>query len=291
MAGETKLTVLFQDNRSGWSETYYFQTASETAMSSQADALVAQRKLILGSGAKIIGVRAARYTDVDGIPTVELTRNYRYDITGQAAETTRSASTLQLADSPFTSIVYTFRTSTNRRRTMTLSGVPDNWIVRGGGEEQISFSASGAEKVATFVNYLATAPAMLVRTRLKSGVNAPKPITAINVNTDGRYAITCPDHATLDHGTVVNVTGLKGHNLTNLKGVHKVYERLSTGVHTVNIGPRQDLGDPVYVAGAKLQVVKYGWETAIKGGEALQISSRKRGRPFAQRRGRRSVSR
>ena len=59
----------------------------------------------------------------------------------------------------------------------------------------------------------------------------------------------------------------------------------------VDSGPRQDKGEPTYKAPGFVQKVAYVYNPASLTKDSILVSSRKRGRPFSQRRGRRSASR
>ena len=73
-----KMTLIFQDNDAGWSETYYLAEEVEVKWDQMLDVMTNARRAILGVGAKITGSR------ISSTVTPKKTRINKLDIKGQA---------------------------------------------------------------------------------------------------------------------------------------------------------------------------------------------------------------
>jgi hypothetical protein len=281
-----KATFLFADNRSGWSETYYFLEPPDSTLETMSDDFVTNRIRRLGSGAKIIGSRMSK----TGSPkNVEI---YLYERPGEARDSDATSGAIRLADQTHIAVLLPFKTERGTRRYVTCSGVPDDWMVRSADNKEAYLSSIGQTRFRQFRDYLLLPPwPMQIRERRIDGEYAPKAITDIVENDDGRYQITYAGGAGIAAGDKVVLTKLKGNNLANLKGTKRVVEVLSGTEFVVDAGPRADLGDVSYLSGGFASKVGYEYSTARKSPEPFLLSTRKRGRPLSARRGRRSASR
>lgn len=286
MADAIKITLLFQQYDAGWSESFYFSVPPNYLVKDMIDELIEARRKVLGLGAFIIGGRGHNTSNPKNVEV------YKYNKEGLAESPEGNGVALRYADQPHYAVGSPFKTSTGTRRLVTLSGFPDEYIKRTEADQFTYPHAHALTKLKAWDNYLQAAPSPLViRARLRTGDFAPKDIDTITVHTDGRYKINYAGGANLVAGDKVVFSKVKGTNLTNLKGTRKVVEVIDANYFTVDRGPRQDLGAPIYLGGGKVSKVGHDFFVAARGKEPYLVTTRKRGRPFTARRGRRSASR
>jgi len=198
-----------------------------------------------------------------------------------------------LADQSADCVLLPFNIPGGGKRYVTLGGFPDAWMSRDqtttGGF--VSLTDAAVTNLNTFYAHLLESPALQVRKRNSSGGNAKLAISAITEHEDGQYQITTAAAHGYAQGDKVTLTKIKGNNLIGLGGQRKVTLVPSATTLLIDRGPRADLGDVTYLAGGFVQKVVYEFVTCTEAVEPYGISTRKRGRPFSKRRGRRSKSR
>jgi hypothetical protein len=185
-----------------------------------------------------------------------------------------------------------YRTAGGTLRYVSVSGYPDSWLDRaGGGALDFQITAVGQTALGPWYDWLRTGTVSLqIRERLRTGVNAPGVVKNITEHTDGRYKITTDVPHGLKSGDKVVLTKLKGVNLANATGTRKVADVVDPTNFTIDRGGRSDLADVSLTVEGVWAKVGYTYEPALFSPEPYVPSTRRRGRPFAQRRGRRSAA-
>lgn len=282
-----RCTLEFKDLRGGWSETYYLNVPSTTPPINVITALAEARADVLGSGCTIVYGRIGRTDQPRAM------QKFKFILAGQAADQVgNNKGTQRRADQRDTSVLMPYRTTAGTLRYVTLGGFPDAWIDRDNTPEDIQITGAGQKSLNDFYNNLLKGPTnLLIRQRLRAGGNAAVVVSNVAEHTDGRYRVTSDLAATLVSGDKVVLTGLKGTNLANAHGVRKVVEKLDATNFTIDRGPRADLPTTELLVNALASKVGYSYEVANRTEEPYIVSTRKRGRGFSQRRGRRSASR
>lgn len=282
-----KVTMLFRDGSSGWSETFFFQDSEQYTVKRFCEILAAQRSRVLGVGAKIVAARHSLTSSPKKVKLIKL------NVQGVASTGDGKTAEALQADSPYTCVLIPFQTAKGTRRVVTLSGFPDGLLARSSTDplDEFGLNELGRTKVDKYRKELEEAPSLLIKERKDSDDFAQKDIQEVSTDPDGRYRITYEGGASLKAGDKVAFTKLKGNALGNLRGVRKVAEIISPTEFIVDRGPRADEGTPKVFAGAKMQKIGYDYKVALYTEEGFTYSSRKRGRPFSPRRGRRSASR
>lgn len=281
-----KLTMEFKDLRGGWSESYYLAQPAQQTIKTIVDKMVEYRAAVLGSGVSIVLVRAGMTDKPRSM------QRFRKSQNGAATDITGSnKGTIRRADARDTTLLSPYRTTAGTLRYVTIGGFPDAWIDRANDNEDFLLTDVGTASANVFYDQLLTPPyALLIRERLRVGDTAPKVVNNIAQHTDGKYKVTTAVAHGLVSGDKVVLTGLKGANLQNAHGTRKVADVVDANNFTIDRGPRADLPDVDLTVNAAVSKVGYSYEQAISTAESYVVTTRRRGRGFAQRRGRRSAS-
>lgn len=158
-----KVSLLFDDGRSGWSETYWKNAADLTALLVLAKGMAQARAQLLGFGASIL---EARVSDV-GAATPALKR-----ISQVAILSGPQSTSLVLNNSGFkvdiasTSLLVRFTGTSGRRYMRHLSGIPDSLTQQ---DVQNGFSTTDPFWVGVWNNFVASAGLGLYGFRYNSG--------------------------------------------------------------------------------------------------------------------------
>jgi hypothetical protein len=282
-----KMTGLFASDRDGWSETYYFLLPDDNVSTgfTESHAWVAVRRQVLGGGAII---SATRWSN-----TAVKRSGYKFLVgaNGTASTTDTTAGTLVLADQPSACVLMPFSSINNVKRFVSISGVPDDWIIRDSAAGFVGLSDRGTRAINRYYNWLLSdSNPFQLRVRAPAPGNPLKPILTITESADFFYQISCTGHGFV-LGQRIAFTAVKGRNVGPLTGVKKVRTVIDANTFTVTVGPSQYLGDISYLGGGFVQADTPTYTRALGTLTSYIISTRKRGRPFAARRGRRSVRR
>jgi hypothetical protein len=281
-----KITLIMDLDRSGWTESYYFADPPNQSANFVVNALADARVLCLGSAAKIIGARAT-YT-----ATPKKSLAFTFVKSGKASDGDGKTATVRVADQAHSAVLIPFVTERGTKRFVTLSGFPDGWMFRENDADFFGVDPAGVTALNKFAGFLTTTPwPLVIRERKIDGENSPKTVTALTQHTDGRYKAVYAGGANLAVGDKVVLTQMKGNNTALAKGTRKVAELIDATTFTLDTGPRADLGTIQLQAGAKVSKVGYIYSPAALSPQSYLVTTRKRGRPFSARRGRRSASR
>jgi len=282
-----KLTGLFESDFAGWSETQFYVNAQTETYKSLADDFVKNRLEVLGTYAWL---NVVRVSDTDKPSFVSV---FKYGNKGLAKLSDDKAAKDAWADSPYLSALLPFRsTVTNRKLYLTLSGVPDNWASRTVGDT-FTLSAYGNKKFRAYMSWLTRGDYKVqFRERKKDANDKGIDIGDIEEDESGYYKITVLNTDGLDPTKKVVFNKLKGDNLSRLRGIRRIVD-VPTPLHfLVDRGPYADPPPISYKGGGKYFVYDIAYNVVNKvDDETIVLSSRKRGRPFAARRGRQSVKR
>lgn len=281
-----KVTLLFDDHGTGWSETYYFTSLGQLSPKSFIDELVAERVKVLGVGVTMIG---SRYNDT---ATPRDVKRYSFTKVGKADGGDGKTAKPVLADSPYLVALSGVKTARGTRRMVTLSGFPDEWVARPAEGNAAYLSEKGADKIRAWMDWLTgKAPVLQIRERKVTDAFAPKKVTEIVKDANGHYKFVYEGGAGLDVGDKVVITKAKGTNLARIRGTKKIIEKIDDNTFVLDADPTA-AGGVVELKGiAYVSKVGYTYEPTKQDGDTDQVSSRKRGRPFSARRGRRTASR
>lgn len=280
-----KVTAGFQDNRSGWSESYYFADAFSSELKPKADQFVNARVKVLGLGSKLMFVRI-------GDPDDRLKKMaFEYDRMGEAQDGSGDAARFRFADQAHSSVLMPYRSAKGVLRYVTTSGIPDAWLERATELQQFRLTGVGETKINEWYLWLRSAPWPLqIHQRIRTGASVPQTVKNITEHATGRYQIEMKDPFVVVEGQKVVLTKIKGNNLYYTQGIRKVVTVISDVLFTIDRGPRGDLGAIRYDEGGKCARVNFEYDTALYTPEPYKVTTRKRGRPFSARRGRRSAS-
>lgn len=280
----TKVSLICKADNSGWTENYVFATVEPSGVSTFIDKVSEARRKIMGTGAFVIG---SRY----GSTTSKKTTPYSVKEPGIATLLSDAGGNPAVAEQAHVCVLAKVETERGTKRTLTFSCIPDAYLVRASATDEFYLTAQADKKVHTLVKYLCSTAGLQIRERKIADTFATKAITAIGVHASGQYEVSYAGGSALAVGDKVAFTKLKGFNLANLQGTHKVTQVVSPTSFTVNTGPRQDLPTPAHEPGALVAKVGYEYSPAVPSGDTHLVSTRKRGRPFSARRGRRSAKR
>jgi hypothetical protein len=279
--GFLKLTQYFgSPEGAGWSETYYFNTPANVTTQALATNMANTRCFYLGSACTL---NYTRVKDLGARRKVELFG------TGRAGQWNDTAG-VAIADSPNAVILMPYMSSAGTKRNVQVGGVPDSALLRDADDPTFHLHPTSAKYLGSWYEFLIKAPYILqIKERLVTGNSAPIVIQSIGVHTNGRYKITTVDAFPGTTGDQVSFTGLKGGiNLSGLQGIRKIIDVIDDSTFTVDRGPRQDLGPPVYLGGGQASLVAYVMTNASYTEQPYVVSTRNRGKVFTRRRGRRS---
>lgn len=279
--GFVKATMFFSTPEgAGWSESFYFANPGTKPPQTIATELSSNRCFYLGSGAYIT---VTRIKDLGGPRKVQLFSTAR---AGQWADVNEVAE----ADSANTVVLMPYVTVTGAKRNVAVGGIPDSALQRHPTDLTFHMLDVSKKYLGGWYNFLMAAPyALQIKERSHIGKYARFSIVSIGVHTNGRYKITLDDPWEASAGEQVAFEGLKGGiNLAGLGGVRKVIDVIDDSTFTVNSGPRQDLGVPVYLGGGTVSIVGYVMNAAANTAQPYVVSTRNRGKVFTRRRGRRS---
>lgn len=110
-----KCTLIFNQDRNGWTETYYTIAATFAQATSYLDTMVAYRQTMLGKGSAL---EAYRLSDENVIGDALLRPIPWTDADGKAGVT----------DTPWNSALIRLEAGSLYRRSLFLRGLPDEWI-------------------------------------------------------------------------------------------------------------------------------------------------------------------
>lgn len=286
-----KVTLEFVDNASGWSETYLLSGSDSLTKKQLSDELTTARAKVLGFGAKILMSRVGNI-DASARPVGKPSK-FLVGKAGTARDGDGKSATRRGADQPHVAVLMPFRSSAGTKRYVTLSGFPDTWIERDSANDVFKITSAGLEALNAFYDFLIK-PGYPLQIKERSTAPGFTNVAVSNVEKDadsGRYLITTAAAHGLALGDKVTVAGVKGNNVANVQGIRKVVNVDSATKYQIDRGPRADLGVVSYQIGAQSRKVGYVLSTANNTEEPYLVSTRKRGRPFAPRRGRRSAKR
>lgn len=281
-----KIIAEFQDRHSGWTETYYFGDSSAYNPEKLMQDFRSHRLKVLGTGCYLTNVKVSQTANP------RLITPFPQEAEGIARDDPNASGAKEFADQSHTCVLLPFVITGGGKRFVTLSGFPDSWMRRTVSVEGfMTLSNEGKNNLNTYYEWLLEAPTLQARIRQSAGNFAKTAITAIAEHESGRYKITSTLAANLAIGDKVTLTKLSGNNLVGMGGQRKVVSVLDGTSFTIDRGPRADLGDLTYLGGAFVQKVDHTFVTCLESPEPYIISTRKRGRGFSKRRGRRSAKR
>jgi hypothetical protein len=279
--GFIKATIYFSSPEgAGWGETFYFNAPATATFGTIANELVDSRCFYLGSKCN---TTLCRIKDLGSPRKVQLFSRARR---GQWND----SGTVAAADSANAVILMPYITPAGTKRNVQVGGVPDSGLARTDADATFHLLGVSSEYLGAWYDFLlAGAYKLQVRERIHTGNFAWAKIQSISVHTNGRYKIVTVDPFSGTTGDQVSFQGLKGGiNLGGLQGVRKIIDDIDDVTFTVDRGPRQDLGPPVYLGGGQVSVVQYAMSPAGATDQPYVVSTRNRGRVFTRRRGRRS---
>ena len=279
-----KATFLFRDGSTGWTETFYFAQDFSQLQTSTLTNIAEKRSFLMGRAAMITGVRASDPLDPKRTRILKLNVNGAYEVV-QSPDTR--------AEQPHVAALVKLITQRGSRRFLTLPGVPDEAILRTDNNADSAITLNYSNRIAAFVAYMLGGDVGLrIRERNKLTVYEPKLIKAITVDDQGRYKLEMFDDLVVTGADKVAVTKVKGNNLQQCKGIRRVINPVpASKTFVIDRGPFSDLGDVIYNGGGYAARVGYDFVAAFRADEPVILSTRKRGRPFGSRRGRRSARR
>lgn len=281
-----KCVIEISDRISGWSETYYFADGATFTPRTWMEEVRDQRLKVLGAGCYITAIKISRTTEPKVVHLFSMERE------GRARNDPNGTGDVQWADQSHVCVLMPFFINSGGKRIVTVSGIPDSWILRDAELEGFMRPTNvAATALNAWYNYLLRNPTLQARVRQTDGNFAKTAIDGVTVLTNGRYKITSALAANLALGDKVTLTKLAGNNLVGLGGLRKVTEIIDATSFTVDRGPRGDLGVVTYLGGGFAQKVGYTFSVCSEAPEPYVVSTRKRGRPFSKRRGRRSAKR
>lgn len=263
-----RATMFFKMGSEGWSETYFYAngTALEPAVRADAILLAGARLALLNTQSVLIGIRVSddlvfRDSDLLGSPDFP------------AAGTSSFTTSLPAR----TALICRVQSSLNHRRTLKLSGLPNNlssagvWQINGPG-----WSPSAN----LFISRLQAAWALKINSLV-----APPTLNIFSISLTG-LSTTSDTTAWPNSAVKGRFSGVRG-VLPNPNG--RIFDVLKVDANTISILHWAPRGTATVNYG-KIRQVVYGVE-AITGFVQLRMGERKTGRPFDSPRGRRSVAR
>lgn len=276
-----KLTIFFNSPEgAGWSESYFFNTPADRALDDIATRMADNRVLYLGAKCNTTFVRIKDMGAPRKVQIFSRARAGQWNDGGAVA----------VADSANAVVLMPYVSAAGTKRNVQVGGVPDSALIRTDDDPSFHLHPQSITYINGWYDFLLKAPyALQIKERTHVGASARFVISAITVHTNGRYKIETEGDFPAAVGGQVSFEGLKGGvNLAGLKGIRKVVDVLDTNLFTVNSGPRQDLGVPVYMGGGLVSNVVYQMTQANSTGQPYVVSTRNRGAVFTRRRGRRS---
>lgn len=259
-----KGTMIFNQGRAGWSESWYLQASSHQQAADKLQTVGPTRMKLLGGGASIEYWR---------VSDVAILGDSAIVVTNEWALSTGVTS----ADEPWDAVYVRVEAGPLYRRQMWLRGIPDEWAGPAGGfpggNPNNSFLTGALDK------FKAKAKAVPFQLRCieKEGAGAVKtPITALAADGSGRtvMSVAVAQGAVGDEFRVREYTGP---DKKLLNGVHKIS---AVGAGTVTVPLKfADLTDPNANAGGKAtpRIIVYKDVTDII---PLRMAKRNTGRAF-----------
>jgi len=211
-----KVTFLFNQNRLGWSETYYINLSSLPAVLTATIALEKARSPMLGTGSVL---EAARISDVDKprqcslYPADELPLNEEF------------------TDTAWNGILVELCAGNNEyHRSLILRGVPDVWIVYNPTTGQMAVTNTATKAFGNFLVQLKKGWQMRVVSKDDADVNK-RDVTQINSALNGMVDVTIPG-TTAKAGEKIRFTDFAG---PDKKKLNKTFEVLKVVGDVVEI--------------------------------------------------------
>lgn len=137
-----KCTILFRSGANGWSESWYWQSASPDFPGAQRalEALIPPRMLLCGYNTYCAGYRVHDM----GVHRATVTKTNNSTIETAADN----------SDFPSATIVAQVLSDDRSKRVVYLRGYPDSWVYKHSSFDRIVFSATATTAFQTFVAYL-----------------------------------------------------------------------------------------------------------------------------------------
>lgn len=267
-----RLTFMFNLDRQGWSETWYYNGAAYANARAVADTYVTKRMQIMSAGADFVGCRIS-----DEAILQDSTFLSPGKFTGLGLGST--------VDQPNTAWQFRVEASEAHRRAFFARGTPDSlntYALIGGGQTFPTQLTDWEEVMQTFL----TSTPFRVRARDYAVETSPTHgITAIGTDTAGHYQITCAglsDEVTAA-GQQVVIAGVEGYLTSELNGISRV-QAIAGDVYTLTKRAHYAAGNTVSAFGTARKLV-YTYPAVTKF-LIQQLGSHKTGRAFFVPRGR-----
>lgn len=271
-----KISLLFNQGRAGWSESWYSDDTVGANPEQVAPALLVARNKLCGSGAY---AEAYRITDTERLGNVTVSS------TGFAVETSALA-----VDVASNIVLAQVTNGTKYRRPVYLRGVPDEWIVRSDTRMEVEPSPDARLAFNSFLNFL-IGEKIGFRTYSREG--------ALGDGVDiGRWSETAGLGLTFKCAGLAAVAGdrvmirrVKGAVPADARKVNRSWYPVALGGDEYALPlSAEDVPSFAALAGGKAYIRRSIFR-AVVAGSLVRIASRKIGRAFFAPRGRRSRGR
>lgn len=267
-----KATLVFNDCRQGWSETWYVNQDSQGLANIAVDSAASWRSIMLGPPVQL---EASRVTPVDSLQRCGL--RFYSPFTGGPNE-------ILYADTPWNGWLAEVMADGGYCRPWIIRGIPDLFINRNPNSCVFPINATFKGQFDSFKTAAIDAH-FNIRVILKpeDGGEAPKDIGAIAVDLNGNatFAIT---GLVGGPGKKVKFTSFTGPDAKLLNGVHQIISN-NGAIVAIRLGFASLLDPPANVGGkAWAQVIGY---RPINNMRLLRPAKRSTGRAFFVPRGRR----
>lgn len=266
------MTMIFNAQKSGWSESWYLTKADVQAAIAAANTIASARSSLLGQYSFL---EAVRVSDVEVLNDSAVTTFWspKFDPTLGGER-----------DTPWNSIYVRINAGTLYRRQMHMRGVPDFWIEWDGKLGDYTVAAPAFTNLNRFGTVL-KAQGACIRAADKSLANFPyKVIQGITAPTAGGLEFTVPNHGFVI-GDTVSFRKVTGIGLGNCKGRWIVTDS-STNTFRTATPPDSASTIVVYRGGGFVRKVFMNYFT-ITGVQYMRPTVKKTGRAFFVAPGRR----
>jgi len=259
-----QLTTVFNQGRSGWSETWYCQASTHEQAITKLKSVLPRRQGLLGGGASIEYIRVSDVA-ITGDSQVQHLQDW-------AISTSPTG-----ADEPWDGVYVRCEAGPLYRRQMFLRGIPDAWAGPAGGFP--GSPPNNGEMTQAVAKWASAAKnnGFQLRCANKEGAGAVKtPITSFASGTGGRTTFV----VSVDQGAVgdfFKISGYEGPDKKLLNGRHKIIEKAGTS-YTIKLR-YLDITDPTENTGGKASPIVIVYKD-LEEVQIIRMAKRSTGRAF-----------
>lgn len=273
-----KVTFIFNEERNGWSETWYLKEYNNLREASvEAYQLAQFRAGLLAPGANLEAIR----TSDDAVRGDSYLQTFYRTLKGGAT------SGDETADTAWNAWLISCRSDDLYRRSMWLRGLSDDWIVYNRDSNSFEINPQMRKQLDRFLGEAVRVKASIKALARDDATTPTKAITGMGALVGNTLSITVPAHGVpaIEKVTIFGCQGLPG--IEKVNGVQSVRP---TDANTLEILSQTFDAIPVYFGGGKLRrrIQAYYPITSMT---PMRPGKRDTGRRFFVTRGRRSARR